>query len=121
MSQRIEDPKTIRARQVLKQLREQRRVSTYAAAKLCGKSATLISHLENGWVPLRDHHLDWLLPMYGATRRQYDLMLKSDEARPEALRGVLQQRVMELPAGALSMVLDLLTCVNRGFSEEVPS
>ncbi|MBS1985185.1 MAG: helix-turn-helix domain-containing protein [Bdellovibrionales bacterium] len=99
MSKRIEDPKSTRAMQVLKQLREQRKLSTYTAAKICGKSATLISHIENGWVPLREHHLDWLLPMYGTTKRQYDLMLRSDAARPDTLRAMIQQKVAALPSG----------------------
>ncbi len=82
MSKRTETKQITMEAKVLRHLREQRGLSMRQAAKLGNLSMTIINHIENGRMDLKEHHLKLLLSLYGSTQEIYDLYRRGTAALP---------------------------------------
>jgi transcriptional regulator with XRE-family HTH domain len=67
-------------------LRQQAGLSTRGAAKASGIGDGIINHLEHGRVRVHPHHLEKLLPAYGATLKTYEMFASGKVALPQDLR-----------------------------------
>ncbi len=77
--------KTLESR-TLQFLRQQAGLSTRGAAKDSGLKDGVINHLEHGRIRVHAHHLEKLLPAYGATQETYELFASGKVALPQDLR-----------------------------------
>lgn len=68
---------------LLKFLRESRSLSMRDAARLIGKSDTIINHSENGRIDLTPQLILKLLEVYGYTFEQYQKMLSPEFSIPQ--------------------------------------
>ena len=72
--------------EVLKYLRESRRLSMRDVAKIVGRSPAIINHAENGRMDLRPEFIFKLLSIYGITFSEFSEMCNGKLELPDHIR-----------------------------------
>jgi transcriptional regulator with XRE-family HTH domain len=94
--------------EVLKYLRESRKLSMRDAAIIIGKSSGIINHAENGRVDLSPEFIFKLLSVYGVSFAVFSEMCKGELETPQSLRRECLEIIKRLDEGKLKTVKTIL-------------
>ena len=94
-------------------LRQQAGLSTRGAAKASGLKDGIINHLEHGRVRVHPHHLEALLPAYGATRKTYEMFASGKVPLPQDLRKECLEIVQEMSPEQLQTAHPVLQSLSK--------
>jgi len=94
-------------------LRQQAGLSTRGAAKASGLKDGIINHLEHGRVRVHPHHLEALLPAYGATRKTYEMFASGKVPLPQDLRKECLEIVKEMSPEQLQTAHPVLQSLSK--------
>ncbi|MCB9085242.1 MAG: helix-turn-helix domain-containing protein [Bdellovibrionaceae bacterium] len=83
------------------------------AAKASGLKDGIINHLEHGRVRVHPHHLEALLPAYGATRKTYEMFASGKVPLPQDLRKECLEIVQEMSPEQLQTAHPVLQSLSK--------
>ncbi|MBK9293891.1 MAG: helix-turn-helix transcriptional regulator [Oligoflexia bacterium] len=101
MSKRSSVKRMESANHALRFFREQMKISQLEAAKRSGLSGSMIAHLEQGRIDLRDQHLEKLLPVLGISRGVFDAFASGQTPVPKDLRRECLELIKAMSIGQL--------------------
>lgn len=97
-----------REAEVLKYLRELRKLSMRDVGKIINKSAATINHVENGRVDLRPQFIIKLLDIYGVTYSYFLDLCKGKIETPEHVRSDCISIIKRVPHDKLKAIKTIL-------------
>lgn len=113
MSKRSSEKRITPASRALRFLREQAKLSYRQAQKASGVNMAIINHLENGRIAINQHHLDRLLPLYGATMRTFEMFSTGGVAVPQNLRHECMSLIRDMSLDQLRTAFPVLVSVSN--------
>lgn len=108
MSKRSQQKLISNPNKTLKFLRERSLLSMRKVAQITGLSSSIINHLENGRLDIKDHHLERLLPIYGVTHDIYMLFVTGKNALPQDLEADLIRLIKTMTIDEMQTALTVL-------------
>jgi len=98
---------------LLKKLREQRKLSLSDVGEAVGKSISWISHVENGRVDVASEHIKLLIPLYGQTERSFKAYLNGTAYLDSTARRECMDALQELPDNLIESLYPLIQSMKK--------
>jgi transcriptional regulator with XRE-family HTH domain len=108
MSKRSQQKLISNPNKTLKFLRERSLLSMRKVARITGLSTSIINHLENGRLDIKDHHLERLLPIYGVSHDIYMLFVTGKNALPQNLEADCIRIIKGMTVDELQTAINVL-------------
>ena len=113
MSKRSGQKHPTQESRTLQFLRQQAGLSTRGAAKASGLKDGVINHLEHGRIRVHKHHLEKLLPAYGATQKTYAMFTSGQVGLPKNLRRDCIEIIKQMPLEQLQTAHPVLVSLAK--------
>jgi transcriptional regulator with XRE-family HTH domain len=97
-----------REAEVLKYLREVRKLSMRDVGKIINRSGGIINHIENGRVDLRPEFIMKLLDIYGVNYSNFLDLCKGETETPEQVRSDCVRIIKKIPHDKLKAIKTIL-------------